>query len=150
MDVSFDDITSGQMNIPFDDTDDMQIDVSLDVSSSNEIATSLHATEESQIVSPDHITNSMSSLKQIPQLDAMTSQMNIQLHNSSTLMFIAEEQVLVPYSSQTSVSGVLSFGQSVQQQGKRVCVACKQAKCLHLYHCPGSGKCSLCKCVLEL
>jgi hypothetical protein len=65
-------------------------------------------------------------------------------------MFIAEEQVLVPYSSQTRVSGVLSFGQSVQQQRKRVCVACKQAKCLHLYHCPGSGKCSLCTCVLEL
>jgi hypothetical protein len=46
----------------------------------------------------------------------------------SNQMFIAEEQVFVPYSSQTSASGVLSFGQSVQQKlpTKRACVACKR------------------------
>ena len=156
MDVSYDDVTTAsQMNIPFDNTDDMQIDVLLDDSSSNAMATSLNATNESQIVSDNQMANSVPSQNQIIQLDAMTNQMDVQFHNPSSQMFIAEEQVFVPSSSQTSASGVLSFGQSVLQKlergpTKKACVACKKAKCLHLYHCPGSGKRSLCKCVLEL
>ena len=114
---------------------DIQMDISFDDTTSDQMNILFDGTDNSQI-------------------DTMTSQMDMQLYNPPAQMFIAEEQIFVPYHSQTSVSGVLSFGQSVEQQcergtTKRSCMACKMAKCLHLYHCPGSGKHSLCKCVSE-